>query len=103
MTELDEEAEEDEKEEDEEDKKRAETILNICIQLTSTLAILCEPFMPFTSKKLGDMLNADIGVWKEAGDIEKISAGHIINKPSLLFVPIEDQAIEDQVLKLKGN
>jgi len=82
-------------------KERTETILNICIQLTATLSILCEPFMPFTSKKLGDMLNISIGMWKDAGDIEKISAGHIIKKPSLLFSMIEDEMIENQILKLK--
>ena len=88
---------------DDKSKGRTETILNICIQLTATLSILCEPFMPFTSKKMGDMLNINIGIWQDAGDIEKIASGHIIKKPSLLFSRIEDETIENQILKLKNT
>ena len=88
---------------DDKSKGRTATILNICIQLTATLSILCEPFMPFTSKKMGDMLNINIGIWQDAGDIEKIASGHIIKKPSLLFSRIEDETIENQILKLKNT
>ena len=80
---------------------RTETILNISIQLTATLSVLCEPFMPFTSKKLCDMLNVTCGDWDTAGDLEKISPDHVLKKPSLLFSVIEDSSIDQQVLKLK--
>ena len=81
--------------------ERTETILNISIQLTATLSILCEPFMPFTSKKLCEMLNMKCGDWKAAGNLDSILPGHLLKKPSLLFSIIEDSAIEQQVLKLK--
>ena len=83
-------------------KLRTETILNICIQLTATLSILCQPFMPFTAKKLEDMLDVDFQGWHEAGDIEKVADGHVIKKPSLLFLPIEDEEIDKQKLKLRN-
>jgi len=84
-------------------KSRTETILNICIQLTATLTILCEPFMPFTSKKLENMLNIKIEDWSSAGYVANISPGHMIEKPSLLFSIIEDEDINKQILKLKQN
>ena len=57
--------------------------------------------MPFTSKKLTDMLRIECGPWNNCGDIEKIPAGHKLNKPSLLFSNIDDDAIEAQMKKLK--
>ena len=84
-----------------EGEKRTETILNISIQLIATLSILCEPFMPFTAKKLSNMLVLNNGDWSEAGKINKLSAGHILQKPSLLFRIIEDNEIEQQIQKLK--
>ena len=83
-------------------KPRTETILNICIQLTATLSVLCEPFMPFTAHKLEDMLGIKFKDWSDSGNIEKVAAGHVIKKPSLLFSPIEDEDIERQKLKLKN-
>ena len=85
-----------------EDKKlRTETILNITIQLTATLSVLCEPFMPFTSYKLTKMLGLDSGDWSCAGDLDRLPVGHTINKPELLFSVIEDEIIEKQIKKLK--
>ena len=86
----------------EESKVRVETILNISIQLTATLAVLCEPFMPFTSDKLINMLGVEPSDWSSAGDIDKIPAGHLINKPVLLFSKIEDETIKKQISKLKN-
>lgn len=77
-------------------------ILNISLQITANLAILMEPFMPFTSKKLFDMLNLKPIPWREARK-EVLEADHQLNTPSLLFEKIEDEAIEAQVVKLKGS
>ena len=85
----------------EEGKARTETILNIAIQLTATLSILCEPFMPFTAKKIVDMLNSHSSEWSEAGKIDLIKSNHALNKPSLLFSVVEDETIEYQINKLK--
>ena len=84
-------------------KERTETILNISIQLIACMSILCEPFMPFTSKKISNMINFKNKTWNNAGDINMICDGHILNPPKLLFGKIEDDDIEQQVLKLKNN
>ena len=84
-------------------KKRTETILNISIQLITTLAIVCEPFLPFTSKKIKDMLNINLNDWEYAGKLDNINPDHQVKKPSLLFSRIEDVEIEDQINKLKQN
>ena len=81
--------------------QRTETILNISVQLIATLSVLCKPFMPFTAQKLNTMLKLDISDWAEAGDIDKIPAEHILQKPCLLFRKIEDEEIENQIKKLK--
>ena len=49
------------------------------------------------------MLNIKIEDWSAAGDVAKISPGHIIKKPSLLFSRIEDEDIDKQILKLKQD
>ena len=82
-------------------KSRTETILNISIQVIATLSIICEPFMPFTTNKLNNMLGVDVGKWADAGDINKVSSGHILQKSSLLFRKIEDEEIEKQIEKLQ--
>ena len=84
-------------------KMRTETILNISIQLITTLAIVSEPFMPFTSQKIKDMLNTNFHDWKYAGKADNINPNHQIKKPSLLFSRIEDSEIENQINKLKQN
>ena len=83
-------------------KSRTETILNISIQLAATLSNLCVPFMPFTAKKLQDMLGLiEKQPWIDNENWEKIKSGHVINKPSLLFSIIEDDIIDEQIQKLK--
>jgi len=86
---------------DEGTKFRTETILNIAIQITATLSVLCDPFMPYTSRKLSKMLNLDNIEWHISGNLEFIKPGHKINKPELLFSFIEDDIIEKQIDKLK--
>ena len=81
------------------DEKRVQTIMNISVQVGSALAILCEPFMPFTSKKLRAMLNLSELEWEDAGKM-MIKAGHIINKPIHLFEKIENEKINEQIDKL---
>ena len=82
---------------------RTETILNISIQLITTLSIVCEPFMPFTSQKIKDILNIKLKDWKYAGKLDNINPGHRIKKPSLLFSRIEDSEVANQINKLKQN
>lgn len=85
------------------DPERVKTILNIAIQISANLGIVCEPFMPFTAKKILRLLNSDKFGWEELGKTYLISAGHKVNKPELLFEKIEDSTIEAQLLKLENT
>ena len=85
------------------DCKRCETILNICLQLTANLAIAFEPFLPFSSKKLRDMLNLESFDWNELGSTNLLKAGHQLGEPALLFEKIEDDVIQKQLDKLEAT
>ena len=85
------------------DPKRCETILNICLQLTANLAIAFEPFLPFSSKKLRDLLNLDSFEWDQLGSTDLLKAGHQLNEPTLLFEKIEDDVIQKQLDKLEAT
>ena len=85
------------------DPKRCETILNICLQLTANLAIAFEPFLPFSSKKLREMLNLETFEWDELGSTELLKAGHQLGEPALLFEKIEDEVIQKQLDKLEAT
>ena len=81
-------------------QERVGTILNISLQLVANLAIAFEPFLPFSSERLRQMLNMDSFDWAELGRNDLLPAGHQLNKPELLFEKIEDATIEAQVQKL---
>lgn len=82
------------------DEDRVRTILNISLQICANLAIVCEPFLPFTAKKLNGMLNIKKKPWQEAGKTDLLEAGHELNKATYLFERIDDKVIEAQVQKL---
>jgi methionyl-tRNA synthetase len=82
------------------DPERVKTILNISLQICANLAILCEPFLPFTSRKLIAMLNMEELKWNDAGNPELLLAEHQLNKAEYLFERIEDKVIEAQIQKL---
>ena len=64
------------------------------------MAILSEPFMPFTSNKLKNLLNIDNCSWNDAGK-QIIKNNHQVNPPVHLFHKIEDEKITEQLNKLK--
>ena len=82
------------------DMERVGTILNISLQLVANLAIAFEPFLPFSSERLRQMLNMDSFDWAELGRNDLLPAGHQLNKPELLFEKIEDATIEAQSTKV---
>ena len=82
---------------------RVATILNICLQLTANLAIAFEPFLPFSSKKLREMLNIESFEWEQLGSTDLLKAGHQLGEPSLLFEKIEDEVIQKQLDKLEAT
>ena len=67
------------------DMERVVLSSNICLQLVANLAIAFEPFLPFSSEHLRQMLNMDTFDWAELGRNDLLPAGHQLNKPELLF------------------
>lgn len=85
------------------DEERVKTIMNIGLQISCNLAILAEPFLPHTSKKLFHLLNIAPLKWAAAAQTSNIAANHIINKDELLFAKIEDAEIQVQLDKLQKS
>ena len=83
------------------DPKRVETILYISLQLVANLSIAFEPFLPFSSKKLREMINMMEYNWSELGSTDLLPAGKQLAEPELLFDKIDDEAIEAQLRKLE--
>jgi len=71
------------------------------LQLTANLAIAFEPFLPFSSKKLRDMLNIESFEWEQLGQTDLLKPGHKLGEPALLFEKIEDEVIQKQLDKLE--
>jgi methionyl-tRNA synthetase len=86
-----------------ENPARVETIMNIALQIAANLAILSEPFLPFTSEKLRNQLGLNETTWAETGGADLLPVGTLIGESSLLFEKIEDDAIEKQVKKLQES
>jgi methionyl-tRNA synthetase len=83
------------------DPLRANTILNIALQISANLSIVCEPFLPFTTEKLRSQLNiTEHFNWTNAGRADLLVEGHELGKGELLFAKIEDDEINKQIQKL---
>ena len=85
------------------DPKRVETILNISLQLVANLAIAFEPFLPFSSKDLREMIGMERFDWAELGRTDLLKAGDKLAVPHLLFQKIEDEEIQKQLVKLAAT
>ena len=86
-----------------EEPQRVETILAISLQIAANLAILSEPFLPFTSKSLFEQLNLTSSDWNTAGAANLIPAGHQLGAATLLFAKIEDEQMDAQLAKLTAS
>ena len=81
--------------------ERVATIMHTAMQVAAGLAILSEPFLPHTAKKLRDMLKLDKAVcWDSLKSILPVKSNHTLGEVSLLFEKIEDDAIATQLEKL---
>ena len=85
------------------DKETVKTILNISLQICANLAIILDPFLPHTTKKMRYTLCMDIYNWKKAGRINILKSHNKLRKSELLFEPISNLDIEKQIEKLKKN
>ena len=85
------------------DMERVKTILYISLQLVANLEIAFEPFLPFSSAKLREMLNVAETEWDQLGSTALLKPGHQLGTPALLFEKIEDDAINAQLQKLEDT
>jgi methionyl-tRNA synthetase len=96
------------------DEERTKTVMYVALQIASALAVLSEPFLPFTSEKLKNMLNFQSlkirPTWQNiatlsppSGEMPLGRGGHKIGKAELLFSKIEDEQIQQQLDKLQAS
>lgn len=83
--------------------ERVGTILNISLQIAANLAVLSEPFLPFSSQKLRKILGIKGFDWKDTGSIDLLEKGHTLGVAELLFDKIEDEVITRQINRLNEN
>lgn len=89
--------------------QKVQNIMYVCLQLTTALAILSEPFLPHTSLKLKSILNysaldAESTGWNDVSHNDTLlPSGHNINTSQLLFSKIDDEQIETQLEKLQAT
>ena len=82
------------------DMGRTGTILNIALQITANLAIVFEPFLPFSSAKIRTFIDKENLEWNSLGSFDLLTEGDSLGNFTLLFEKIEDEVIEKQVQKL---
>ena len=85
------------------DMERVKTILYLSLQLVANLEIAFEPFLPFSSARLREMLNVTDTDWAQLGSTDLLKPGHQLGTPALLFEKIEDEAINAQLQKLEDT
>lgn len=84
------------------DQQLIDNCLHICLQLSANLAVLINPFLPFTAKKICYLLKLVDKVldWENAGSMKLLSVGYSLRSPELLFRKIEEEEIAQQLAKL---
>ena len=92
-------------EENPENQQLIDNCLHLCLQLTANLAILVNPFLPFTAQKMCGMMKVVDRMldWEHAGKIDLLKVNYPLRAPELLFRKIEDTEVAAQVEKLKNN
>ena len=83
------------------DMERVATIMYLSLQIAANLAIAFEPFLPFSSAKLRQMLNMPAEAqWDRIGSIDILKAGATVQQPELLFDKVSDEEIQAQLDRL---
>ncbi|MFM2359465.1 MAG: methionine--tRNA ligase [Bacteroidota bacterium] len=86
-------------------QKSIDNSLHICLQLCANLAIVANPILPFTARKMCAMMKVVDKMldWENAGKIKLLSVGYNLRAPELLFRKIDDAEVAEQVEKLKAK
>ncbi len=90
------------------DEERVKTVMYVALQIATALSVLSEPFLPFTSNKLKEILNVHSSAvensWKDVSDkTDLLLSNHQIGKAELLFAKIEDKDIQIQLDRLEAT
>jgi methionyl-tRNA synthetase len=86
--------------------ERVQTQMYVALQIAAALQVLCEPFLPFTSDKLGKILRQakQDNEWNSVSETsELLQVGHQIGEAEILFSQIEDAEIQKQIDKLEAT
>ena len=76
--------------------------MHICLQICANLAVMVNPFLPFTAKKICYLLKVVDKMldWENAGKPKLLSVGYTLRAPELLFRKIDDTEVAYQIEKL---
>jgi methionyl-tRNA synthetase len=85
------------------DPERVKDVMAVSLQIVAHLAILSEPFLPFSAKKLQKMIGLKFNGWDDAENTVLLTEGHVIGQPELLFEKVEDSVVEAQLKKLEDT
>lgn len=83
------------------DPERVKTVLAVSLQIVAKLAILSEPFLPFSAKKLQAMIGLEVSSWNQAKETVLLNENATIGEVELLFTKVEDETVAAQVNKLE--
>ena len=83
------------------DPERVKTVLAVSLQIVAKLAILSEPFLPFSAKKLQSMIGLEVSGWNQAKETILLNENAAIGEVELLFTKVEDETVAAQVNKLE--
>jgi methionyl-tRNA synthetase len=91
-------------EETPENQQLIDNCLHLCLQVTANLAILINPFLPFTARKMLYLMKVVEKMldWENAGKLKLLSVGYSLRAPELLFRKIEDAEVKEQIGKLQA-
>ncbi len=82
------------------DEHRVKTVLNVSLQIAANLAVMAQPFLPRTARRLFEMLNFEAHDWSNAGNTALLPEGHQLGEVQLLFEKITDEQVDAQLAKL---
>ncbi len=84
---------------------KIDNCMHACLQLCANLAILVNPFLPFTAKKMCYLMKVvdKMLAWENAGNFNLLKVGYTLRAPELLFRKIEDEEIEAELTQLRSN
>lgn len=85
------------------DPERVKTVLALSLQIVAKLAILSEPFLPFSAKKLQSMIGLEVSGWNQAKETVLLNEESQIGEVELLFTKVEDETVAAQVKKLEDT